>query len=203
MLATPPAPPLRRRGAGPRDRRPPPPAEDPPPGRDATSLHDCRPGVPSSGSQAALPGPVEELPGPGGHPRPVAPRPLAGTATWPVSAVRSSPARSLDQASDPSPGPGEPQVGIPQDQGGAPEARHRRLGHDHRHGASPRRPRAGATADWAHLEAVPEGAGLRPALQRASIRRGGRLGSPGGGSAAGSAVPGQRPLGDRPRHPHP
>jgi hypothetical protein len=44
-------------------------------------------------------------------------------------------------------GKGEPPVGLPKDQGRAPQARDHRLGHDHRLRAAPGRPGAGASAD--------------------------------------------------------
>ncbi len=81
-----------------------------------------------------------------------------------LAPARSSSARSLHQAPDLSVGSGEPPVGLPQDPRGAPEARHRRLGHDHRHGASPKGARPGATADRAQLDAVPAAPGPRRAL---------------------------------------
>ena len=133
---------------------------------------------------------------------PVAPRPLAGAPSSPVEATGSSSARSLDQASDPSPRAGEPEVGLSQDQRGTLEARR----HDDRHGASPQRPRPGATPDRAALATVPEVAGVRPALPRASIRRAGQVGRPCTGSAPGSTGPAQRRLGDHRRrrtHPRP
>src|SRR6266511_1560365 len=102
----------------------------------------------------------------------------AGTAP----PARTSSARSLDQEPDPSVRPGEPQVGLPEDPRRAPAARDRRVRHDHRHGASPKRPRPGATAPRADLDAVPEGTGVGPALPRVPIRRAG----PGSGSAPGS-----------------
>jgi hypothetical protein len=88
--------------------------------------------------------------------------------------ARSPSARSLGQASDPSARSGEPQVGLPQDPGGAPEARHRRLGHDHRHGAPRRRTRPCAASDRPHLDPVPEAPGVRRALPRTCLRPGGR-----------------------------
>jgi hypothetical protein len=87
---------------------------------------------------------------------------------------------SLDQAPDPSAGQGEPPVGLLEDPRGAPEARHRRLGHDHRHGAQRRRARPGATADRAHLDAVSAAPGPRRALFGASLprRRTSRISTP-------------------------
>src|SRR5919106_7098358 len=102
---------------------------------------------------------------------------------------RTSSARSLDREPDPSIGPGEPEVGLPQDPRGAPEARHRRLGHDDRHGASPRRPRPGTAAQRADLETVPQVAGERPALSRVSIRRAGGRRRPRTGSGPGCKGP--------------
>jgi hypothetical protein len=64
-----------------------------------------------------------------------------------------------------------PRWGLPPDQGRASETRHRRLGHDHRHGASPRWPRSRAT-DRPDLDTVSEDAGLRPVLRRLPVRGG-------------------------------
>src|SRR6266545_4603730 len=97
-------------------------------------------------------------------------RDLAAAARAAVPSARSSSARSLDQELDPSPGAGEPQVGLPQDPRRAPEARRRRLGPDHRHGASPKRPRPGPPPDRTDLDAVPHVAGVRPAVPRRAVR---------------------------------
>ena len=55
-----------------------------------------------------------------------------------------------------------PRWGLPQDQRRAPQAWHRRLGDDDRHGASPRRPGPRAPPDRADPGAVPAAAGQRP-----------------------------------------
>src|SRR5712691_4180749 len=131
---------------------------------------------------------MEELLGGPGHPPPVAPR-AREEARAPVPPARSPSPRSLDQAADPPPGPREPQVGLPQDQGRAPEARRRRLGHDHRHGASPRRTRPRAPTNRTDLDAVPPAAGVRPALSRRAVRGGPEPCGTGGGPATGEAGP--------------
>jgi hypothetical protein len=156
--------PLWRRRAGSRGRRAPSPAEDSPSRWEAAALHQGRSGIPGGGCPAALPGPVEELPGPPGHPDPVARGPVEETASTVLAPARSSSARSLDQGADPSHGSGEPEVGVPQDQRRAPEARGRRLGDDHRHGATEGRPRPGAAPGRPDLDPVPPGSGVRPAL---------------------------------------
>ena len=159
-----------------------------------TAGHHRRPGVARCGGPAPVPGPVGEVPSRPGHAPPVAPRARGRSAT-PVPPARSSSAPSLDQRADPSSGKGEPQVGLPQDQGGAPEARGRRLGN--RHGASSKRPRPGATPDRPDLDTVPQAAGVRPSLTRPPVR-GGR--HPGGrriGSARTTAPDQRRPSHDR------
>jgi hypothetical protein len=129
----------------------PPPAEDSPSRREATPLHGRRSGVPGRCCRAAVPGSMDELPGGPGHAPQVAPRALEA-ARAPVPPSRSPSAGSRDQAPDPSTRSGEPQVGLPQDQRRAPEARRRRLRHDHRHGASPRWPQPGPPPDRTDLE---------------------------------------------------
>ena len=152
---------LWRRRAGSGGGRALPPAEDSPSRRDhPTSLHRRRSGVPRSCWPAALPGPVEELLGGPGHARQVAPRALEASAQASVPPARPPSTGFLDQAPDPSTRSRKPEVGLPPDQRRTPEARHRRLGHDHRHGVSPRRPRPGAAAERTDLDAVPEAAGL-------------------------------------------
>jgi hypothetical protein len=127
-------------------------------------------------------------PGPGGE------EAWAGLAT-----ARSSSARSLHQAPDPSVGPREPPVGLLEDPRGAPEAQYRRLGHDHRHGASPKRARPGAATDRAHLDAVPAAPGPRRALFGASLRGGG---PPGSRRRPPAAHAGAGEGGSNRRHPH-
>jgi hypothetical protein len=122
----------------------------------------------------------------------MAPGPPEERARARVAVARSPSARSLDQAHDPSARPGEPQMGLPQDPRGAPEARHRRLGDDHRHGAPRRRTRAGAASDRPHLGPVPTVAELRRALPRASLRPGGRPPGSRGGPAGAEASFGER-----------
>src|SRR6266498_2279281 len=89
-----------------------------------------------------------------------------------------------------SSGKGESQMGLPQDQGRAPEARGRYLGNDHRHGAATGRPRPSVPPDRPDLDAIPQAAGVRPPLPRRPVRRGGPLGGPGRWYAA-STGPGQ------------
>jgi len=134
-------------------------------------------GVPRSGGSGPVPTPVEELPGRPGHAGEMAPGPPEENKRAWLAAARSSSARSLVQAPDPSAGEGEPQMGVPQDPRGAPETRDRCIGHDYRHGASRRWTRPGATADRADVDPVPESAGLRPSLPRCSLREG-RPGGP-------------------------
>jgi hypothetical protein len=81
---------------------------------------------------------------------------VEGTARPGASTDRSGPAPA-----DPSPGKGEPPVGLPKDQGRAPQARHHRIGHDHRQRAAPGRPGAGASADRTDVGRVPAGPGPR------------------------------------------
>ena len=80
--------------------------------------------------------------------------------------ARPPAARSRDQEADRSARSREPQMGLPSDPGRAPEARHPRLGDDHRQGASRESTRPGAPSDRANLGAVPQAAGLRPPLPR-------------------------------------
>jgi hypothetical protein len=112
---------VRPRGAGSGDARAPPSAEDP-------QARRARPGSPprigrsSPRRPTPLARPAEELPGRPRHARPVAPRARGRSAT-PVPPAWSPARRSLDQGADPSSGKGESQMGPPQDQGRAPEAR--------------------------------------------------------------------------------
>jgi hypothetical protein len=87
-------------------------------------------------------------------------------------------------------------VGLPPNQRRTPEARDRRLGHDHRYGASPKRARPGSTPDWTDLDAVPQVAGVRPPLPRRPVRGGRRPRGARGGPGTGEAGPTQR----GPRH---
>jgi hypothetical protein len=154
-----------------------PPAQGPPPRRQASPLQHGGSGVPRSGGSGPVPAPLEELPGRPGHAGEMAPGPPEEKKRAWLAAARSSFARSPDQAPDPSAGEGEPQVGLPQNPRGAPEARARCLGHEHRHGAARRRTRPGATPDRADVDPVPETAGVWPPLPRCSLR-GGQLGGP-------------------------
>src|SRR6266542_278806 len=63
-----------------------------------------------------------------------------------------------------------PRWGYLRIRGETPEARDRRVGHDHRHGASPERPRPGAAADRTDVDPVPPGAGLWPAVLAVPVR---------------------------------
>ena len=127
---------------------------------------DAESGVPGSRRPAALPRPVDELPRRLRHPGEVASRAIKEETRTCVPPARPPAARSRDQEADRSARSRESPVGVPPDPGRAPEARRRRLGDDHRHGASRERPRPGAPSDRANLGAVPQAAGLRPPLPR-------------------------------------
>jgi hypothetical protein len=137
-----------------RERRAPPPAEDPPSRRGAATVDRRRSGVPGSRRPAALPRPMDELPRRLRHPGEVAPRALKEETRTCVPPARPPPARCRDQEADRSARSGESPVGLPPDPGRAPEARHPRLGDDHRHGASREPTRPGAPSDratWAQF----------------------------------------------------
>ncbi len=120
---------------GPGDPGPPPPGGRAPPPGQAPDVQSYRPSLPGRSQPDPLSAEVGSLPGAARDPAPVAPPARREEVDQAPSSSGASGSGFRGLRAGPPGGSGEPEVGLPADQGRASETRGEGLGHHHRHPA--------------------------------------------------------------------